>query len=75
MNMPCAVRRPGSRMWRGNTIKEMAADLPPEVVEAAYERGRQRDLFVTAAELLEEFKHMLPGIAIMRRRNYAFSHY
>jgi predicted ATPase/DNA-binding SARP family transcriptional activator len=38
----------------GKTIKEMAADLPPEVVEAARERGRQRDLFVTAAELLEE---------------------
>ncbi len=40
----------------GKSIKEMAASLPPEVVEAARQRGRQRDLFSTAAELLEEFK-------------------
>jgi hypothetical protein len=40
----------------GTTITEMAANLPPEVVGAARERGSQRDLFSTAAELLEEFK-------------------
>ena len=40
----------------GKAIMEMAADLPTEVVETARERGRQRDLFVTASELLEEFK-------------------
>jgi hypothetical protein len=40
----------------GKTIKEMSASLPPEVMEAARERGRQRDLFSTAAELLEEFR-------------------
>ncbi len=40
----------------GKTIKEMAASLPAEVVEAARERGKKRDLFVTAGELLDEFK-------------------
>ncbi len=40
----------------GKTIKEMASSLTPEVVEAARERGKQRDLFSTAAELLEEFR-------------------
>ncbi len=42
----------------GKAIMEMAADLPSEVVEAAYKRGQERDLFVTAAELLEEFKKL-----------------
>jgi tetratricopeptide (TPR) repeat protein len=45
----------------GKTIKELAADLSPEVVEAARERGRQRDLFITAAELLKEFKEQECG--------------
>jgi tetratricopeptide (TPR) repeat protein len=41
----------------GREIKQLAASLPSSVVEAARERGRQRDLFLTAAELLEEFKN------------------
>jgi len=40
----------------GNTIKELATSLPPEIVDVAKERGRKRDIFTTAAELLEEFK-------------------
>jgi predicted ATPase/DNA-binding SARP family transcriptional activator/tetratricopeptide (TPR) repeat protein len=40
----------------GKTIKEMAASLAPEVLEAARKRGRQRGLFSTALELLEEFR-------------------
>jgi len=40
----------------GRTIAVLAATLPLEVVEAARQRGTQRDLFSTAAELLAEFK-------------------
>jgi len=41
----------------GREIRQLAAQrLSPEYMQAAYERGRQRDLFATAAELLEELK-------------------
>lgn len=40
----------------GRDIKQMASTLPAEVAQAAYARGQKKDLFVTAAELLEEFK-------------------
>jgi hypothetical protein len=33
----------------------VAAALPPEVVAAAQERGRARDLWTTAQELLQDF--------------------
>jgi tetratricopeptide (TPR) repeat protein len=50
----------GKTQWfedvAGKAIMDMASDLAPEVVEAASKRGKKRDLFVTAAELLEEFK-------------------
>ncbi len=39
--------------WR--YITRAAADLPPEVIQARRERGRQRDLFATAEELLKGF--------------------
>jgi len=35
-------------------IAAVAATLPPDVVTAAQERGRARDLWATAAELLTE---------------------
>ena len=35
-------------------IVELEADLPPEAVTAARERGRARDLDATVVELLEE---------------------
>ncbi len=53
----------------GKTIKELAADLSPEVVATARERGRQRDLFVTAAELLEEFKEHEERVFYRRKKN------
>ena len=40
----------------GKPIAAVAATLPPEVVAAAQERGRARDLWVTAQELLEELE-------------------
>jgi hypothetical protein len=38
----------------GNHIAAAAATLPPDVVSAAQQRGRARDLWETAEELLEE---------------------
>jgi tetratricopeptide (TPR) repeat protein len=40
----------------GKQITAIAATLPPEVVAAAQERGRARDLRATAEELLEEWE-------------------
>jgi tetratricopeptide (TPR) repeat protein len=40
----------------GAPISAVAATLPPQVVAAAQERGRARDLWDTAAELVEELK-------------------
>jgi hypothetical protein len=50
---------PNSRMARdivGRHIAAVAATLPPEVVAAAQERGRARDLWATMEELLEELE-------------------
>jgi hypothetical protein len=38
----------------GKQIAAVAATLPPDVVAAAQERGRARDLEATVAELLAE---------------------
>jgi hypothetical protein len=38
----------------GQYVNAAAASLPAEVAEAARRRGRERDLFATAAELLQE---------------------
>ena len=38
----------------GKHIAAVAATLPPEMVAAAQERGRARDLWATTEELLEE---------------------
>jgi tetratricopeptide (TPR) repeat protein len=46
-----------SRLWEdiaGHEIAALAATLPPEVVAAAQERGRARDLWATVEELLVE---------------------
>ena len=40
----------------GKHIAAAAQSLPPEVVAAAQERGRARDLWETARELLDEPK-------------------
>lgn len=40
----------------GRHIAAVAATLPPEVVAAAQERGRARDLWQTAEELLKELE-------------------
>ncbi len=40
----------------GQHIITIAATLPPDVVTAARERGRARDLWETAAELLAELE-------------------
>jgi predicted ATPase/DNA-binding SARP family transcriptional activator len=48
-----------SRWWydcTGRHIAAIAATLPPEVVAAAQERGRARDLWATAGELLGELE-------------------
>ncbi len=39
----------------GKHIAAIAASLPPEVVAAAQERGRARDLWATVEELLAEW--------------------
>ena len=43
----------------GKHIAAAAATLPPDVVAAAEERGRARDLWATAQELLEELESEL----------------
>ena len=45
----------------GREIAAAAADLPPEVVAAAEERGRQRDLSATMKELLVELEGDVNG--------------
>jgi hypothetical protein len=49
--------------YSGRHVAAAAADLPPEVVAAARERGRARDPVATLAELLIELKvaRFLPG--------------
>lgn len=42
----------------GDEVEEWEATLPPDVVEAARERGRARELWETADELLEELVGM-----------------
>ena len=39
----------------GRELAAAAETLPPEVIAAAQERGRERDIWETAAELLDEF--------------------
>jgi hypothetical protein len=39
----------------GRELSAAAKSLPPDVVATAQERGRERDLWQTAAELLAEF--------------------
>ena len=39
----------------GKQIAAVAATLPPDVVAAARERGRARDLWATAQQLLEQW--------------------
>jgi hypothetical protein len=48
-----------SRLWEdiaGREIAAAAAALPPDVVAAAQERGRARDLWATVEKLLAEFR-------------------
>jgi predicted ATPase/DNA-binding SARP family transcriptional activator len=45
----------------GRHIRELAASLPPDVVAAAEQRGRARDLLATAQELLSELQAAGPA--------------
>jgi tetratricopeptide (TPR) repeat protein len=48
-----------SRLWEdiaGRRLSALAATLPPDVVAAAQERGRTRDLWTTVEELLTELE-------------------
>ena len=62
-----ALRYPNisnSRYWYdivGKHIAAAAASLPPDVVQAAQERGRARDLESTVRELLQEFEEPADG--------------
>jgi predicted ATPase/predicted Ser/Thr protein kinase len=53
-----ATRHPASLQWTKDRaaplVTELETELPPDVVAAAQERGRARDLEATAAELLAE---------------------
>ena len=46
----------------GRHIAAVAATLPPDVVTAAQERGRTRDLETTTAELLAELEVSVSGL-------------
>ena len=48
----------------GQHITTIAATLPPDVVEAAQARGRARDMWDTASELLEELPRLGWGKAL-----------
>ena len=50
----------------GKHIAAAATTLPPEVVAAAHERGRERDLWETAADLLVELVGLSPMCLIHR---------
>jgi tetratricopeptide (TPR) repeat protein len=56
-----ASRYVGNSRWfedvAGKHIAAAAANLPPEAVAAAQERGRARDLWATAAELLADLRN------------------
>jgi predicted ATPase/transcriptional regulator with XRE-family HTH domain len=51
---PAGTQRTRDRT--GRLLAELAAQLPPEIVAAAQERGRQRDLCATRQELLAELE-------------------
>ena len=51
---PFVAKSPWFEVVFGRQIDAIAASLPPEVVAAARERGRARDLHATVAELLAE---------------------
>jgi hypothetical protein len=53
-----------SRFWDdvvGKYVAAAAASLPPQVLAAAQERGRARDLWATVEELLAELEGMESG--------------
>jgi hypothetical protein len=53
-----------SRLWEdiaGRRMAALAAALPPDLVAAAQERGRSRDPWATADELLGEWKDVAIG--------------
>ena len=54
------AQRPAIEQWFGRVagkhIVATAERLPPEVVAAAQERGRARDLWQTAEEFLQELE-------------------
>ena len=53
---PCLANSRWFELVYGRHIEAIAGTLPPEVAEAARERGRARDLQATVKELLAEFE-------------------
>ncbi len=56
MTMPAVAGSPFIYDIAGREIEERTAEIDPELVAAAEERGLQRDVWETAAELLTEIK-------------------
>jgi hypothetical protein len=58
--LACTLPAVANSRWyedvAGRPIAEAATTLAPQVVEAAQQRGRARDVWATAAELLEELE-------------------
>lgn len=53
-NLPIAANSPWYAEVVGEEITAAAGELPPDIITAARERGRELDLWQTAAQLLEE---------------------
>jgi hypothetical protein len=60
LRYPAVANSQISEEWVGQYAVGVMEALPPEVVAAAQERGRARDLWDTAAELLDELENMTP---------------
>jgi hypothetical protein len=56
LRYPIIERSPFYRDLSVPVIDQISASLMPEIVEAAKKRGRERDLFATAQELLDQFR-------------------
>ena len=55
---PLMGKTHSARPFYAARLEEIRAVLPPEVAAKAEERGRQRDLQETAAEILAEYEEV-----------------
>ena len=60
LRFPVAAHSHWFKDVAGREISAAADSLPPDVVAAAQERGRERDIWETASSLLEEFSEKSP---------------